>query len=65
AVLALSQCFCKNLLCPILRSRTPLFSPFSAEAYLLTGTFFIYHVMGSLSKHGGQAFTHESSTGSG
>jgi hypothetical protein len=52
AVLALSQCFCKNLLCPFLRSRPPLFCPLSPEAYLLTGRFFIYHVKGSLSKHG-------------
>ena len=53
AALALSQCFCKNLLCPFLRSRPPLFCPLSSEAYLLTGTFFIYYVMGSLSKHSG------------
>ncbi|HEX8020322.1 hypothetical protein, partial [Mucilaginibacter sp.] len=26
--------------------RPPLFCPLSPEAYLLTGTFFIYHVMG-------------------
>ncbi|MDB5146365.1 MAG: hypothetical protein JWQ57_385 [Mucilaginibacter sp.] len=42
--------FCKNLLCLFLRSRPPLFYPFSPEAYLLTGTFFIYHAMDNLSK---------------
>ncbi|MFC0517198.1 hypothetical protein ACFFGT_23510 [Mucilaginibacter angelicae] len=49
AVLALSLCFCKNLLCPFLRSRPSLFCPLSPEAYLLTRTFFIYHVMGTSS----------------
>jgi hypothetical protein len=28
--------FCKNLLCPFLRARPPLFCPLSPEAYLLT-----------------------------
>jgi hypothetical protein len=37
AALALSSRFCKNLLCPFLRSRPPLFCPLSPEAYLLTG----------------------------
>jgi hypothetical protein len=65
AALALSQCFCKNLLCPFLRSRPPLFCPLSPEAYLLRGKFFIYHVMGSSSKHGGQASARDPSTSSG
>jgi hypothetical protein len=41
ATLALSQCFCKNLLCPFLRSRPPLFCPLSPEAYLLTEECFL------------------------
>jgi hypothetical protein len=36
----LTQRFCKNLLCPFLRTGPPLFCPFSPEAYLLTGTCF-------------------------
>jgi hypothetical protein len=44
AALALSPRFCKNLLCPFLRSRPPSFCSLSPEAYLLTGTFFIYYI---------------------
>jgi hypothetical protein len=37
----------QKLAMPFLRSRPPSFCPISPEAYLLTGTSFIYYVMGS------------------
>jgi hypothetical protein len=51
----------QKLAMPLRPHRPPLFCPLSPEAYLLTGTFFIYHFMDSLSKHRWQASPEESS----
>jgi hypothetical protein len=41
----------QKLAMPLQPHRRALFCPLSPEAYLLTGTFFIYYVMGNLFQH--------------
>jgi hypothetical protein len=54
----------QKLAMPLPALKTTMFCPLSPEAYLLTRTFSIYNVMGSLSKHGGWASARDPSIGS-